>query len=105
MAQAKEEANRTIAISREKAEKRLEDNELIQAAKIRAEQIIDEAHKESSITQREADKYILDTLTNLELHMDRLLAQVRNGIKTMQRELYEPTQEQEDQIPPEDNLL
>lgn len=105
LAQAKEEANRTIAISREKAEKRLEDDEIVQAAKIRAEEIIDEAHKEASMTQREADKYILDTLTNLELHMDRLLAQVRNGIKTIQSELYEPAQEDIDQSISEDSLL
>lgn len=105
LAQAKEEANRTIAISREKAEKRLEENEIVQSAKIKAEQIIDQAHKEASITQREADKYILDTLTNLEIHMDRLLAQVRNGIKTMQSEVYASPQEQEDPHSPNDNLL
>lgn len=84
MAQAKEEANRTIALARDKAEKSLEDNEIIESAKVRAEEIIAQAHKEAAITQHEADKYILDTLTNLEMHMDRLLSQVRNGISTLQ---------------------
>jgi hypothetical protein len=84
LAQAKEEANRTISLAREKAEKSLTDNEMIQSAKIKADQIIDQAHKEAAESQREADKYILDTLTNLEIHIDRLLSQVRNGISTLQ---------------------
>lgn len=88
LAQAKEEANRTIALAREKAEKHLEDNELIQAAKIRAEEIIDQAHIEAEQSQREADKYILETLTGLELHLDRMIAQVRNGIKALQEDMY-----------------
>ena len=97
LAQAKEEANRTIALAREKADKQLEDNEIIQSAKLRGEEIINQAHKEASITQREADKYILDTLTNLEMHMDRLLTQVRNGITTLQSDFYPPSQSQESQ--------
>ncbi len=84
LAQAKEEANRTISLAREKAEKSLTDNEMIQSAKIKADQIIEQAHKETAESQREADKYILDTLTNLEIHIDRLLSQVRNGISTLQ---------------------
>jgi len=84
LAQAKEEANRTISLAREKAEKSLTDNEMIQSAKIKADQIIDQAHKEAAESQREADKYILDTLTNLEIHIDRMLSQVRNGISTLQ---------------------
>lgn len=94
LAQAKEEANRTIALAREKAEKQLEDNEIIQAARIRAEEIVDQAHKDASASQREADHYIMETLTNLELHLDRLLVQVRNGIKTLQSEAYPSPQEQ-----------
>ncbi len=88
LAQAKEEANRTIALAREKAEKHLEDNELIQAAKFRAEEIIEESHQEAEQSQREADKYILETLTGLELHLDRMIAQVRNGIKALQDDMY-----------------
>jgi cell division septum initiation protein DivIVA len=95
LAQAKEEANRTIALAREKADKRLEDNEIIEAAKMRAKEIVDNAYSEASVTQREADKYVLETLTNLEIHMDRLLNQVRNGIKTLQNEIYSSRQGQE----------
>lgn len=92
LAQAKEEANRTIALAREKAEKQLEDNEIIEAAKTRAEEIVEQAHKDATDTQREADKYIMETLTGLELHLDRLLAQVRNGIKTIQHDVFPPNE-------------
>lgn len=106
MAQAKEEANRTIALAREKAEKQLEGDEMVQSAKLRVEEIISQAHKEAAITQREADKYILETLTNLEIHMDRLISQVRNGIKTLQNEIYQPETEQVlDTQSKSDNLL
>lgn len=93
LAQAKEEANRTISLAREKADKQLDDNEIIQAAKIRAEEIIDQSQKEAQASQREADKYILETLTSLELHLDRMVAQVRNGIKTLQDDMYPPDKE------------
>jgi len=88
LAQAKEESNRTIALAREKAEKSLEGNELIQSANLRAEEIVDQARKEAVITQHEADKYILETLTNLEMHLDRLVSQVRNGISTLQSNVF-----------------
>jgi cell division septum initiation protein DivIVA len=104
-AQAKEEANRTVALAREKAEQQLEDNEIIQSAKVRAEQIIDQAHKEAAVSQQEADKYILDTLTKLEMQMDRLLNQVRNGIKTVQSDVMSSPQESSDQPLIEDDML
>lgn len=90
MAQAKEEANRTLALAREKAEKQLQDDEIIESAKKRAMEIIEEAHKEAAITRGEADKYILDTLTGLEINLDRLLSQVRNGIKAVKSDTFVP---------------
>ncbi len=105
IAQAKEEANRTIALAREKAEKRLEDNEIIQSAKVRADQIIEQAHKETAVSQQEADQYILDTLQKLEMQMDRLLSQVRNGIKALQADSYAIPQEPDGNPPMDENLL
>jgi len=96
LAQAKEEANRTIALARDKADKQLDDNEIIQAAKVRAEEIIVESQKEAQASQREADKYILETLTNLELHLDRMVGQVRNGIKTLQDDMYALNKDQDE---------
>jgi len=102
LAQAKEEANRTISLAREKAEKRLENHEMIQSAKVRANQIIEEAHKESAIAQQEADKYILDSLVELESQVERLLNQVQNGIRTLQSETIPASQESEE-LPPVDS--
>lgn len=94
LAQAKEEANRTISLAREKAEKQLEDNEIIQAAKERAEEILEQSQMEAQASQQEADKYILESLTNLELHLDRMIAQVRNGIKTLQDDIFPSEKDQ-----------
>jgi len=93
MAQSKEEANRTLALAREKAEKQLQDDEIIESAKKRAADIIEEAHKEAAITRSEADKYIFDTLSGLEINLDRLLSQIRNGIKAVQNENFLPREE------------
>lgn len=88
LAQAKEEANRTIGLAREKAEKQMENNELIQAARSKADQIVNQAHQEAGMTQQEADRYVVDALANLEGQLAGLLNQVRNGINTLQGDSY-----------------
>jgi cell division septum initiation protein DivIVA len=105
IAQAKEEANRTIALARDKAEKRLEDNELVQSARSQANQIVERAHQEAAGTQREADQYILDSLTKLEKEMEQLLNQIRNGITTLQADSFDSNPEASTQPPVDDNLL
>lgn len=89
LAQAQEEANRTIAIAREKSEQLLERDAIVQAAQARADQIIEKAHLEAEQTRKEADQYVLDTLAHLEIELERYLNQVRNGIRTLQKELSE----------------
>lgn len=86
LAQAQEEANRTLALAREKSEQLVERDAIVQAAQGRAEQIIAQAKTEVIDIRREADDYALDTLTRLELELDRSLTQVRNGIRTLQSE-------------------
>lgn len=86
LAQAQEEANRTIAIAREKSEQLVERDSIIQAARSQAEQIIAQTHVEGDRTRQEADEYVLESLTRLEMEMERLLTQVRNGIRTLQNE-------------------
>ena len=78
LAQAQEEANRTLALAREKSELMLERDAIVAEAKVRAEQIIQQAYVEISTTRREADDYVLDTLTRLEQEMERSLGQVRD---------------------------
>jgi cell division septum initiation protein DivIVA len=89
LAQAQEEANRTIAIAREKSDQLVERDAIVQAAQARAEQIIQKAHADIENTRKEADDYVVDTLTRLETEMERALSQVRNGIQMLQREKQE----------------
>jgi F0F1-type ATP synthase membrane subunit b/b' len=85
LAQTQEEANRTLALAREKSEQVVERDAIVQAAQVRAEQIIAQARVDIEHTKREADEYVLDTLTKLEMELDRSLTQVRNGIRTINR--------------------
>ena len=86
LAQAQEEANRTLALAREKSEQLVERDAIVQAAHVRAEQIVTQAHADIQNTRRDADEYALETLTRLEMELDRSLNQVRNGIRTLQNE-------------------
>jgi cell division septum initiation protein DivIVA len=87
LAQAQEEANRTIAIAREKSEQLVERDAIVQAARGQADQIIAQSQVEIDRTRQEADEYVMETLARLEMEMERLLTQVRNGIRTLQNEL------------------
>lgn len=64
----------------------VERDQIVQAAQARADQIIEQSHGEGESTKREADQYVLETLTNLEMELDRTLSQVRNGIRTLQND-------------------
>lgn len=86
MAQAQEEANRTLAIAREKSEQLVARDAIVQAAQARADQILLQAKAEVVHVREEADDYVIDTLRRLEMEMDRLLSQVRNGILTLENE-------------------
>jgi cell division septum initiation protein DivIVA len=84
LAQAQEEVNRRLELAREKSDQMVERDALVTSAKSRAEEIIAQAHSEIQTIRQDADNYVLETLTNLEMEMDKALAQVRNGIKVLQ---------------------
>jgi len=86
LAQAQEEANRTVAIAREKSEQLLERDAIVQSASARAEEILNQARADVENTRHEADDYVVDTLRRLEVELDRYLTQVRNGIMSLQKE-------------------
>jgi len=92
LAQAQEEANRTLAIAREKSDQLLERDAIVQAAQARAEQVRSQALSEAEKTRRDADGYVVDTLTHLEVELERFLTQVRNGIHTLKREPSAPVE-------------
>ena len=83
LAQAQEEANRTLALAREKGEELLERDSIVQSAQSFAEQKATDIISEADQTKIEADQYVIETLTNLELELERYLNQVRNGIRTV----------------------
>ncbi len=83
LAQAQEEANRTVALAREKSEKLIEKSEVYQAAQAKVDMITDQASKEASQSMMDADRYVIDTLSGLEQELNKVLAQVRNGIKAL----------------------
>jgi F0F1-type ATP synthase membrane subunit b/b' len=86
MAQAQEEANRTVNLARDRSSELVERDQVVQAAYTQAEQIKAQAYTDGEAIRREADEYVLETLRNLEMEMERAINQIRNGIRTLQEE-------------------
>jgi F0F1-type ATP synthase membrane subunit b/b' len=86
MAQAQEEANRTIDLAREKAEGLVSKDGITQEAMRRADQIINQARVDADSTKQDADDYVIDTLSRLQDELERSLNQVRNGIRALEEE-------------------
>ena len=86
IAQAQEEANRTVNLARDRSNELVERDQVVQAAYTQAEQIKAQAHADGEAIRREADEYVLETLRSLEMEMERAINQVRNGIRTLQDE-------------------
>ena len=95
LAQAQEEASRTVQLARDKADHVVDRDPIVQAAQVRADQIIAQARAEADLTRREADDYVQGSLTNLQLELERLMNQVQNGIKTLQAENLQSQQPKE----------
>ena len=87
LAQAQEEANRTLVLAREKGEQLLERDSIVQNAQTYAEQRATDIITDADQTRRDADHYVIETLTHLELELERYLNQVRNGIQTVQESI------------------
>jgi cell division septum initiation protein DivIVA len=85
LAQAQEEANRTLSIAREKSEQMLERDSIVQSAHARAEQIIAQGRIEAENMKRDADDYIMEALSRLETQLERYLNQVRNGVDALRQ--------------------
>jgi regulator of protease activity HflC (stomatin/prohibitin superfamily) len=86
MAQAQEEANRTLQLSRDKAEQLVDRDIIVQEAQRRAEQILVQARADAEATRIDADNYVLDTLMQLQDQISKLSNQVNNGVRMMQEE-------------------
>jgi cell division septum initiation protein DivIVA len=86
MAQAQEEANRTLQLSREKADQLIQKDVIAQEGQRRADQIINQARAEADATRADADNYVVDTLMQLQEQIAKISNQVSNGIRTVQEE-------------------
>jgi len=84
LAQAQEEAKRTVDLSREKSQQLVERDVVVQAAKSRADEVLKEAEVNAEHTRLEADNYVIQTLSRIEVELERLLNQARNGIMALQ---------------------
>ncbi len=89
LAQAQEEAERTLNLARERAEQMVQQSTIVVEAQKEAERILNQAQQEADRIRREADAYALQSLQRLEEELERLLRQVRNGIATLQKSMGE----------------
>ncbi len=86
MAQAQEEANRTLQLARDKADQLTQKDMVVQEAQRRADQIISQARGEAEATRADADNYVVDTLMQLQDQIAKLSGQVSNGIRMVQED-------------------
>lgn len=86
MAQAQEEANRTLQIARDKADQLVQKDMIVQEAQRRAEQILAQARAEAEGVRVDADNYVLDTLMQLQDQIAKMSNQVSNGIRMVQED-------------------
>lgn len=80
LAQANEEAARLVQLAREKGEQMVDREAMVQAAQSRAANIVEAARQEAEGITEDADKYVLDTLSDLEQQLVKVLTIIRNGI-------------------------
>ena len=86
LAQAHEEATRTIQLARDKSDDMIERDSIVDAAHARGDQVIEQAHVDAEAIRREADEYTLESLTALEIQLENLNNQVRNGILALRQQ-------------------
>jgi hypothetical protein len=86
LAQAQEEANRTIEIARQKADQLVIKDMIMQEATRRAELILSQARSDAETIRGDADEYVVDSLSQLQAELERITNQVNNGIRTVKDE-------------------
>ncbi len=86
LAQAQEEANRTLDLARQKADQLASKEMVVQEGQRRADQILVQARTDAENVRIDADDYVLDSLTQLQAELERISNQVANGIRTVKDE-------------------
>ena len=83
LAQAQEEANRTLEIARQKSDQLVGKDTVMQEAQRRADQILVQARAEAEGIRADADDYVIDSLTQLQAELERITNQVNNGVQAV----------------------
>jgi hypothetical protein len=86
LAQAQEEANRTLEIARQKADQLASKEIVMQEAQRRADQILTQARADAENVRSDADTYVMNSLTQLQDELERITNQVINGIRVVRDE-------------------
>jgi cell division septum initiation protein DivIVA len=86
LAQAQEEANRTLELARQKSDDLVTKDTVAQEARQRADQIIAQARVEAENIRADADDYSMNSLMQLEAELERITNQVANGIRLLKDE-------------------
>ncbi|HQV94636.1 MAG TPA: hypothetical protein PLA27_01925 [Anaerolineales bacterium] len=86
LAQAQEEANRTLDLARQKADQLASKELVVQEAQRRGEQILTQARVDAENTRDDANDYVMRSLTQLQAELERITNQVENGIRVVQDE-------------------
>jgi hypothetical protein len=86
LAQAQEEANRTLELARQKADQMVTKDIVAVEGQRRSDMLLTQARTEADNIRADADDYVMDNLTQLQTELERILNQVRNGINTLQEE-------------------
>lgn len=80
IAQAQEKANRIQNLAQEESEDLVNRDSVVQQARKKAAHIAAEAEVQAETIRKEADDYVKETLTSLEIALERVLTQVQDGI-------------------------
>ena len=86
LAQAQEEANRTLEIARHKSDQMVTKDMITVEAQRRAEQIIAQARVDAENTRMGADDYVIESLTQLQEELEKITNQVNNGLRKVEDE-------------------
>lgn len=85
LGQAHEEGERVVGQARERGTEIVEREVTVQVAQNRANNILEEARRESAQLRADADAYVIQVLGKLEQGLARNLSIARNGIQYMHR--------------------
>ena len=83
LAQAQEEANRTLELARQKSDQMVTKEMVAQEAARRAEQIMAQARMEAENIRADADDYSINSLMQLQDELERISNQVSNGVRLL----------------------